>query len=101
MVCPDPAGARAVLPAISKLWAGCATPVHLALPPQEGYGGPGDALREEARKSLAALEAAGCNVQVKEVADWSSGGPDPATAEGLRFGGRAPGAGGEKGPCPP
>lgn len=78
VLCPDPAGARAVLPAISKLWAGCATPVHLALPPQEGYGGPGEALREEARKSLAALEAAGCNVQVKEVADWSSGGPDPA-----------------------
>jgi hypothetical protein len=24
------------------------------------------------------LEAAGCTVQVKEVTDWASGGPDPA-----------------------
>jgi hypothetical protein len=79
VVCPDLAGARAVLPAMSKLWAGCSTPLHLALPPQEGYGGPGDALREEARKVLAAMEAAGCAVEVKEVADWSAGGPAPAT----------------------
>ena len=79
VVCPDLPGARAVLPAIQKLWSGCATPLHLALPPQEGYGGPGDALREEARKVLAAMEATGCRVEVKEVADWSSGGPPPAT----------------------
>jgi len=79
VVCPDLSGARAVLPAMQKLWAGCSTPVHLALPPQEGYGGPGDALREEARKVLADMEAAGCTVEVKEVADWSSGGPAPAT----------------------
>jgi hypothetical protein len=78
VVCPDVAGAKAVLPAISKLWAGCAIPVHLALPPQEGYGGPGDALRQEARKALATMEAAGCAVEVKAVADWTSGGPDPA-----------------------
>ena len=70
--------ARSVLPAISKLWAGCTTPLHLALPPTEGYGGPGDVLRDEARKALAALEAARCAVEVKEVADWSAGGPDPA-----------------------
>ena len=79
VVCPDLAGARMVLSAMQKLWAGCSTPLHLALPPQEGYGGPGDALRDEARKVLAAMEAAGCTVEVKEVADWSSGGPDPAT----------------------
>ena len=78
VVCPDLAGARMVLSAMQKLWAGCSTPLHLALPPQEGYGGPGDALREEARKALAAMEAAGCTVEVKEVADWSSGGPAPA-----------------------
>jgi hypothetical protein len=79
VVCPDLAGARIVLSAVQKLWAGCSTPLHLALPPQEGYGGPGDALRDEARKTLAAMEAAGCTVEVKEVADWSSGGPAPAT----------------------
>ncbi len=79
VVCPDLASARIVLSAMQKLWAGCSTPLHLALPPQEGYGGPGDALREEARKALAALEASGCTVEVKEVADWSSGGPAPAT----------------------
>ncbi|MEJ2672060.1 MAG: hypothetical protein P8168_07645 [Deltaproteobacteria bacterium] len=77
-VCPDLNGARALMPAIEKLWAGCSIPVHLALPPQEGYGGPGDALRQEARRALEALEAAECHVTVKEVADWSSGGPDPA-----------------------
>ncbi|MGA9753569.1 MAG: hypothetical protein WBV23_00345 [Desulfobaccales bacterium] len=78
VVCPDLAGARAILPAITKLWGGCSIPVHLALPPQAGYGGPGDALRDEARKALAAMEAAGGTVEVKEVADWSSGGPNPA-----------------------
>jgi hypothetical protein len=78
VVCPDLASARAVLPAFGKLWSGCSTPVHLALPPQEGYGGAGDALRDEARKALAAMEAAGSTVEVKEVADWSAGGPDPA-----------------------
>ena len=77
VVCPDLAGARAVLPAFQKLWAGCPMPLHLALPPREGYGGPGDALAEEARKVLGALEAAGCTVQLQEVADWSSGGPAP------------------------
>lgn len=78
VVCPDLVSARAVLPAFSKLWSGCATPVHLALPPREGYGGPSDDLWEEARKALAAMEAAGGTVEVKEVADWSAGGPDPA-----------------------
>jgi hypothetical protein len=78
VVCPDVAGARALLPAMSKLWAGSTVPVHLALPPQEGFGGPGEALRQEARKALATLEAARCAVQVKELADWSAGGPDPA-----------------------
>jgi acetyl esterase/lipase len=77
VVCPDLVSARAVLPAFGKLWSGCSTPVHLALPPQEGYGGSGDALRDEARKALAAMEAAGGTVEVKEVADWSTGGPDP------------------------
>jgi hypothetical protein len=79
VVCPDLAGARMVLSAMQKLWAGCSIPLHLALPPQEGYGGPGDALRQEARKVMAAMEAAGCTVEVKEVADWSSGGPAPST----------------------
>jgi hypothetical protein len=77
VVCPDLAGARAVLPVISNLWGGCAIPVHLALPPQEEHGDAA-ALWEEARKVLAALEAAGCTIDVKEVADWSSGGPDQA-----------------------
>ncbi len=77
VVCPDLVGARAVLPALQKLWAGCPIPVHLALPPREGYGGPGDALAEEARKVLGAMEAAGCTVQLPEVADWSAGGPAP------------------------
>jgi hypothetical protein len=79
VVCPDPAGARQVLPAMQKLWAGCAIPVHLALPPQAGYGGAGDALWQEARKALADLEATGCTVEVKEVPDWAAGGPAPAT----------------------
>jgi acetyl esterase/lipase len=78
VVCPDPAGVRAVLPALRQLWAGCALPLHLALPPQAGYAGAGDALRDEVRKALAALEEAGCHVEVKEVADWSEGGPAPA-----------------------
>ncbi len=78
VVCPDLAGARAVLPAMEKLWAGCPVPVNLALPPQEGYGGPGDVLRDEARKAMETLDAAGCVVQAKDVTDWSSGGPDPA-----------------------
>jgi hypothetical protein len=78
VVCPDLLSARAVLPAFSKLWRGCSTPVHLALPPQEGYGGAGDALRDEARKALEDMETAGGTVEVKEVADWSAGGPDPA-----------------------
>jgi hypothetical protein len=79
VVCPDLAGARAVLPAFGKLWGGCSIPVHLALPPQKAQGDPGEALWEEARKALAAMEAAGCTVEAKEAADWSSGGPDPAT----------------------
>ena len=78
VVCPDLVGARAALATVSKLWTGCPTPVHLALPPQEGLRGSSDALRDEARKALATLEAAGCAVQSKEVADWSAGGPDPA-----------------------
>jgi hypothetical protein len=81
VVCPDLAGARAVLPAMAKLWAGCATPVHLALPTQEGHTGA-DPLREEARKALADLEAAGCSVEVKEVEDWSGGGPAAAALQG-------------------
>jgi hypothetical protein len=76
VVLPDLAGARAVLPAIQKLWAGCSIPMHLALPPQAASSG-GDPLREEARKALADLEAAGCTVAVTEVADWSAGGPAP------------------------
>jgi hypothetical protein len=78
VVCPDLAGARAALGAMEKLWHTGAVPVHLALPPQAGFGASGEALRGEARKSLAAMEAAGCTVEVKEVADWSQGGPDPA-----------------------
>jgi hypothetical protein len=78
VVCLDLAGARAALPAFQNLWGSCPAPVHLAMPPREGYGGPGDALREEARKVLDAMENSGCAVEVKEVADWSSGGPAPA-----------------------
>jgi hypothetical protein len=78
VVCPDLAGARVLFPIIQKLWGGCPTPLHLALPPQEGYGGAGDVLRQEARNAREAMEASNCSVQVMEVADWSSGGPDPA-----------------------
>jgi hypothetical protein len=78
VVCPDFPSAQALLGPIRKLWAGCTIPLHLALPPQKVHGGAGDALRQEARKTLEALEAAGSSVEVKEVADWSSGGPDPA-----------------------
>ncbi len=78
VVCPDLAGARAGLRAMEKLWAGCATPVHLALPPQEGSGGPGDALWDEARKARAAMEETGCTVALQAVEDWSAGGPAPA-----------------------
>jgi len=55
----------------------------------------------KARKALAAMEAAGGTVEVKEVADWSAGGPDPGHAERLRHGSRRPGAGREKRPYPP
>ncbi len=96
VVCPDLDGGRIVLPAIQKLWAGCSTPLHLALPPQEGYGGPGDALRQEARKVLAAMEAEGCTVEVKEVADWSSGGPAPAMFKDYGLVAVRPAPGGEK-----
>jgi len=75
VVCPDAPGARAVLLALQKLWVGCSIPVHLAVPP---LAGAGDALRDEVRKALAAMEEAGCNVEMKEVADWSAGGPAPA-----------------------
>jgi hypothetical protein len=78
VVCLDLASARAVLPTITNLWGGCSIPVHLALPPQKEHGDPGTALREEAQKALAAMEAAGGTVEVKEVAGWSFGGPDPA-----------------------
>ena len=50
VACPDLAGARAALPAMQKLWAGCAVPLHLCLAP-----GAGDALREEVLKGLASL----------------------------------------------
>jgi hypothetical protein len=78
VVCPDLTGAQMALRAVTKLWPGCSVPVHIALPPAEGYGGPGDALRQEAKNAMEALEAAEGNVQIKEVADWSAGGPDPA-----------------------
>jgi hypothetical protein len=78
VVCPDLTGTRAVLPAISNLWGGCSIPVHLALPSQKEPGDPGATLWDEARQALTAMEAAGCTVETKEVADWSSGGPDPA-----------------------
>jgi hypothetical protein len=76
VVCPDAAGGRAVLPVLQKIWGGCAVPVHLAVPPQAGAGGA-DPLRDEVRKALAALAETGCQVEVKEVADWSAGGPAP------------------------
>jgi hypothetical protein len=78
VVCPDLIGAQLGLRAVTKLWSGSTVPVHIALPPAEGFGGPSDALREEAKKAMESLEAAECPVQFKEVADWSAGGPDPA-----------------------
>ncbi len=78
VICPDLAGARAVLPAMQKIWDGCAIPLHLALPPQAAHAGS-DPLRQEARNALADLETAGCTVTVKELPDWAAGGPPPAT----------------------
>lgn len=78
VVCPDLIGAQIALRAINKLWTDCPVPLHLALPPAAGDGGPGDAVRQEAQNAMETLAAAGCTVEVMEVADWSAGGPAPA-----------------------
>ena len=65
-------------PAPSRCWTDCPVPLHLALPPAAGDGGPGDAVRQEAQNAMETLAAAGCTVEVMEVADWSAGGPAPA-----------------------
>jgi hypothetical protein len=74
VVCRDQAGARALLPVIKKMWAGCGVPVHLGVPPQEGYGGPRDALRREAVSVVEEMAAAGGQAMVKEMAPE---GPSP------------------------
>ena len=76
-VCRDKAAAGALLPVIRKLWAGCAIPLHLGVPPQAGYGGAGDTLRQEVLAVREDLEAAGCQVTVKEIAALAAGGPPP------------------------
>jgi len=65
VVCQDPAEVKALLPAIRKLWAGCPTPIHLGVPPPAGYG---EVLRREVVAAREDLEAAGCQVGVKEIA---------------------------------
>jgi hypothetical protein len=68
VVCQDQDGARALLPTVQKLWAGCPSPIHLGVPPPEGYGGARDALRQEVAAVREELEARGCQAAVKELA---------------------------------
>jgi hypothetical protein len=77
VVCQDKAAALALMPVMQQLWTGCATPLHLGVPPQEGYGGAGDVLRREVSTGREELEAAGCQVTVKEIAALATGGPPP------------------------
>jgi hypothetical protein len=65
VVCQDPAAVKVLLPAIRQLWSGCPTPIHLGVPPGASYG---EALRREVVAAREALEAAGCQVAVKEIA---------------------------------
>jgi hypothetical protein len=71
VVCQDPAAGKALLPAVRKLWAGCPTPVHLGVPPPAGYG---EDLRREVVAVREELEAAGCQVAVKEIPALAAGG---------------------------
>lgn len=68
VVCQDQAGTRALLPAVQQLLSGCSIPIHLGVPPQEGYGGARDSLRQEVAAAREELEAAGCQAAVKEIA---------------------------------
>jgi hypothetical protein len=69
LVCQDPAGVRALFAAIRKLWAGCAVPVYLGVPPAAGYS---EALRREVATVREELEAGGCQVFVKEIPDQTA-----------------------------
>jgi hypothetical protein len=77
VICQDQASARALLPVIRNLWSGCATPINLGVPPQEGYGGARDALRQEITAAREELEAAGCQAAVQEIPALVSAGPPP------------------------
>jgi hypothetical protein len=65
VVCQDPKDVKALAPAVRKLWTGCPTPIHLGVPPPAGYG---EVLRRVVAAAREELEAAGCQVSVKEIA---------------------------------
>jgi len=73
-VCQDPEAGKVLLPAVRKLWAGCPTPVQLGVPPPAGYG---EELRREVAAAREQLEAAGCQVTVKEIPAMAAGGSAP------------------------
>jgi hypothetical protein len=64
VVCQDPGDVKALMAAVRKLWAGCPTPIHLGVSPPAGYG---EVLRREVVAAREDLEAAGCQVSVKEL----------------------------------
>jgi len=64
VVCQDLMDVKALLPAVRKIWAGCPTPIHLGVPAPAGYG---EVLRREVAAAREELEAAGCQVSVKEI----------------------------------
>ena len=74
LVCQDLAGARALLPVFGKVWLGCPTPVHLAIP---ASGGGGEALKLEVEKGREALATSGCSASVLEMAAGELWGPAP------------------------
>ncbi len=100
VVCPDLPGARAVLPAMQKLWAGCSTPLHLALPPQAGHTGrrppPG-----RSPQGPGGPRGRGLHRRGEGPGGLVRRRPGSRRPQGLRSGGRAPPPGGEKRPCPP
>jgi hypothetical protein len=73
LVCPDPAGTRAVVAAFTKIWEGCPTPVQLVA------AGPSEALAQAVAQGRDTLAAAGCSASVLEAAAAPGWGPAPAT----------------------
>lgn len=64
VVCQAPGDVKALMPAVRKLWTGCPAPIHLGLPP---LADSGEVLRREVAAAREDLEAAGCQVAVKEI----------------------------------